>query len=122
MKAFVLAAVAATLSAAVAHADPLASAYGNTVTVVGPDGKKQINYVNQDGTWQQQNSDGAVMKGTFVWKDAMTACFTVTDPAPKDPSQATGCQQIKGDHKVGDTWTETDPKGQTYTMSITAGR
>ncbi len=122
MKHFAAAAVAVLLSAAAAHADPFSSAYGNTVTVTAPDGKKQINYVNQDGTWEQREADGSVMKGTFVWKDATTACFAQTDPVPSDPSKATGCQTIKGDHKVGDTWTETDEKGQAYTITITAGR
>lgn len=122
MKALFVAAAAVAFSAAAAHADPFSGAYGNTVTVTGPDGKKQINYVNQDGTWEQHESDGSVMKGTFVWKDATTACFTQTDPPPKDASQATGCQQIKGQHAVGDSWTETDDKGQTYTLAITAGR
>ena len=122
MKTFAMAAMAAVLSAGVAHADPFANAYGNTVTTVLPDGSKQISYVNQDGTWEQHQADGTVMKGTFVWKDDHTACFTVIDPAPKDPSKAAGCQEIKGDHKVGETWTDTDPKGQSYTMSITAGR
>jgi len=37
-------------------------------------------------------------------------------------AKATGCNEIKGDHKLGDTWTETTPDGKTITMAITAGR
>ncbi|MGH6871803.1 MAG: hypothetical protein ACREHE_09870 [Rhizomicrobium sp.] len=106
-----------------ASADPFAAAYGNTVTQTLPDGKKMVIYVNQDGTWEQHMADGTVVKGTFAWKDATHACFTQTDPAPKDPAHATGCNEIKGDHKVGDTWTEAMGNNQgNITMSITAGR
>jgi hypothetical protein len=122
MKRILLAAAALALSVGAAQADPFATAYGNTVTNTGPDGKKTVIYVNADKTWEQHRSDGTVMKGTYTWQDDTHACFTLVDPAPKDPSKATNCDEIKGDHKVGDTWTETDPQGQTYTMSITAGR
>lgn len=110
------------LAATAAQADPFANAYGNTVTQTMPDGKTIVIYVNQDGTWEQR-SGGAVVKGTYVWKGERNACFTQTDPAPKDPSKATGCNEIKGDHKVGDTWSEPLPNnGGTITMTITAGR
>lgn len=121
MKRFVLAATAASLVATPAlAADPFAVAYGNTVTQTFADGTKMTTYVNPDMTWQQ-TVGGKTMKGTYVWKDATNVCFTVTDPAPADPAKATMCNEIKGDHKVGDTWTETTPNGP-ITMSITAGR
>jgi hypothetical protein len=111
-----------TAATTAAWADPFAAAYGNTVTQTTPDGKKQVIYVNQDGTWERRGDAGDV-KGTYTWKDDHTACFTVTSPAPKDPSKATGCNDIKGDHKVGDTWSEPLPNGGgSITMSITAGR
>jgi hypothetical protein len=114
---------AVLLSTAAAQAgDLFAVAYGNTVTQTGPDGSKTIIYVNADKTWEQHRGD-KVMKGTYSWKDDTHACFTVTDPAPADPSKATNCNEIKGDHKVGDTWTETMEDGKTQiTMAITAGR
>jgi len=111
------------LSTAAAQAgDLFAVAYGNTVTQTGPDGSKTVIYVNADKTWEQHRGD-KVVKGTYSWKDDSHACFTVTDPAPADPSKATNCNEIKGDHKVGDTWTETMEDGKTQiTMAITAGR
>jgi len=111
------------LSTAAAQAgDLFAVAYGNTVTQTGPDGSKTVIYVNADKTWEQHRGD-KVVKGTYSWKDDSHACFTVTDPAPADPSKATNCNEIKGDHKVGDTWNETMEDGKTQiTMSITAGR
>ncbi len=122
MRKILLGAAALLLSAGVAHADPFDVAYGNTVTTTGPDGAKRVTYVNPDKTWEQRMPDGSVFKGTYVWKDATTACFTVTDPAPADPSKATNCDKIDGDHKLGDTWSEKGEDGQTYTMTITAGR
>jgi len=123
MKKFLGAAVAACAFASVAaYAGPFDSAYGNTVTQTGPDGSKTVIYVNADKTWEQHRGD-KVVKGTYSWKDDSHACFTVTDPAPADPSKATNCNEIKGDHKVGDTWTETMEDGKTQiTMAITAGR
>ena len=121
MRAHLMAAAAVVLSIGAAHADPFESAYGNTVTTTLPDGSKQVAYVNRDGTWEQHEADGMVIKGTFVWKGERTACFTIVDPTPKDASKATHCHDIAGDHKLGETWSETD-NGQTFTMAITAGR
>jgi hypothetical protein len=121
MKRFFLAAAAVVALSTAAHADPFAVAYGNTVTQTLPDGTKIIIYVNPDMSWQQ-TAGGHVTKGTYAWKDPTHVCFTVTDPAPVDPSKATGCNEIKGDHKVGDTWTEQTPDGRTITMAISAGR
>jgi hypothetical protein len=121
MKRILLGAVAAFAVATAAHADPFAVAYGNTVTQTY-NGKTTTLYVNEDKTWEQ-HADGKVVKGTYAWKDDHTACFTVTDPAPTDPSKATMCNAIEGDHKVGDTWTEQLPNNAgTIAMAITAGR
>lgn len=121
MKHIALGLAAVLASVAAAHADPFAVAYGNTVTQT-VDGHKTLIYVNADKTWEQHMEGGMVMKGTYEWKDAGHVCFTEVDPAPKDPAQATSCSEIKGDHKVGDTWTETTQDGKTVTMAISAGR
>jgi len=123
MKRFALGLAAILVSTVAAHADDLfAVGYGNTVTQTMPDGSKIVIYVNPDKTWEQ-HMNGAVTKGTYSWKDDHTACFTLVDPAPKDPSKATNCNAIEGNHKVGDTWTEQLPNnGGTITMAITPGR
>lgn len=123
MKRIALAAIAAVLlPVAAAHADPFAVAYGNTVTQTMPDGGKTVIYVNADKSWERHEANGTVLKGTYMWQDATHACFTQTDPAPADKAKATGCNEIKGEHKLGDTWTEPMGNGQNITMSITAGR
>ncbi len=123
MKRILLAAVAAVaISSAAQAADQFAGAYGNTVTQTLHDGTKFIVYVNPDKTWESI-SGGKTTKGTYSWKDDTHACFTRTDPVPADPAKATDCTEIKGDHKLGDTWTETTPDGKTtITMTITPGR
>lgn len=117
---FLVAAASLVFSTAALADDPFAIAYGNTVTQTLPNGTKIVIYVNADRTWEQHVAD-KVTKGTYAWEDAANVCFTVTDPAPADPSKATFCNEIKGDHKVGDTWTELTPQGA-ITVTISAGR
>jgi hypothetical protein len=123
MTRILLAGAALFALAGVAQAADLYSAmYGNTVTITGPDGAKVMAYVNQDMTWERHGSDGSVVKGTYAWKDATTACFTQTDPAPKSPDQATFCLPNQMVHSVGDSWTATGADGKASTVAITAGR
>ncbi|MBV9540857.1 MAG: hypothetical protein JO167_06275 [Alphaproteobacteria bacterium] len=118
---FLAAAAVLVLATPALAADPFAVAYGNTVTQTIAGGPTVTIYVNADRTWEQ-HIGGKTMKGTYVWKDDTHVCFTVTDPAPADPSKATNCNEIKGDHKVGETWTDKTPDGREITMSITPGR
>lgn len=121
MKCVALGLLAVILWASSANADPFAAAYGNTVTQTMPDGSKTVIYVNADKTWERHAPDGKIYKGTYAWQDDVHACFTQTDPAPSE-KDATNCNAFKTEHKVGDTWTEPMGKGQSITMSITAGR
>jgi len=110
------------LSAPALAADPLSGAFGNTLTRTLPDGTKMIVYVNADQTWEQRTGT-TVIKGTYAWKDATSVCFTLTDPAPADPTKATNCFVAKDEHKVGDTWTDPMPDGKgVITNVLTAGR
>ena len=122
MKSLFLAVAAFAMLTTVANADPFATAYGNTLTTTASDNTKIVTYVNADGTWERHAADGTVLKGTFAWKDAQTACFTVTDPAPKQGAQSTGCKTFTATHAVGDSWTETDSAGKVFTITLTAGR
>ena len=122
MRMVVLAAAAAILSAANAQADPFEGIYGNTATSTAPNGKTTIYYFNRDGTFENHLASGRVIKGTFTWKDAETACFTVTDPPPKAGESSSSCRSFPVTHHVGDTWVEKDSEGVTYTNAITLGR
>jgi opacity protein-like surface antigen len=110
------------LAGAAQAADAYASMYGNTVTITGADGAKTTTFVNQDMTWEQHAADGKVVKGTYAWKDAATACFTQTDPAPASPDKATTCLPNQTAHNVGDSWSVPGMDGKPVTVAITAGR
>lgn len=122
MKLLSMAVGALFLAAGSACADPYAAMYGNTLQVTGADGTKSTAYINQDMTYEQHLSDGTVIKGTYAWKDAQTACFTQTDPPPRSPDAATACFSGQGDHRVGDTWTVTGSDGKPSTLSLIAGQ
>jgi hypothetical protein len=102
-------------------ADPYQGMYGNTVTITGSDGMKVISFVNQDMTWEQHGPNGMVVKGTYAWKDATTACFTQIDPAPQNNAQPL-CLQNQAVHNVGETWTVSGMDGKPVTVALTAGR
>ena len=112
----------AVLFAANAEADPFEGLYGNTVTSIAPNGKKYVYYFNQDGTFENHYPSGRVIRGTFVWKDDRTACFTVTDPPPAKGESSTNCRPFPVTRHVGDTWTEADSDGVVFSNSIAAGR
>jgi hypothetical protein len=116
-----LAAIAFLAVSGAAQADPYATAYGNTITFTGSDGSKATAYVNADMTWGRTDATGSV-KGTYAWKDATTACFTQTDPAPKSPDQAMVCLPNQMSHNVGDSWSSVGADGKTTTITMTAGR
>lgn len=118
---FILASAVACLATA-AHADPYTNLYGNTLTMTAADGKKSTVFVNQDMSWEQHLADGTVLKGTYAWKDAATACFTIVTPPPKDPKTATNCFGAQSNHNVGESWSMNGADGKPNTMMITAGR
>ena len=109
------------LTSAAFAADPYQSMYGNTVTITGSDGTKVMSFVNQDMTWEQHGPNGMVVKGTYAWKDATTACFTQTDPAPQ-ANQPPLCLQNQAAHTVGETWSVAGMDGKPVSISLTAGR
>ena len=117
-----IALIALALSCPCASAEPFEAMYDNTATSTSPTGKTTTYYFNRDGTFENRFPSGKIVRGTFVWRDAQTACFTVTDP-PSPPGQSsTNCKTFPVAHKVGDTWTETDSEGVAYTNSIKPGR
>jgi len=119
MKTIAIAAAGALLVASLAGpalADPMASAYGNTVVVTYPGDAKVKLHVNADGTYESIAPDGSKASGTWAIADGQT-CFTQTAPAATPPS----CSPTV-DKKVGDSWTATGQGGATVTVTIIAGR
>jgi hypothetical protein len=117
-----LLAVSCALIATAAQADPFEGLYGNTVTSTSASGKVYVYYFNKDGTFENHYPSGSVIKGTYIWKDAQTACFTVTDPPPAPGDSGTNCRPFTETHHAGDTWTEKDSEGVVFTNTIIPGR
>ncbi len=121
MKSLILG-LAAAAAATAALADPLSGLYGNTATSTDPKGRTTLYFFNPDGTFENRFPSGRAIKGTFKWKNAQTACFTVTDPPAAKGEDTTNCKAFPVAHHVGDTWTETDSEGVVYQNAVKAGR
>ncbi|ALL13525.1 hypothetical protein [Caulobacter henricii] len=119
MRTLMMAAVLALGISGAALADPMASAYGNTVTITYPNGAVAKMHIDADGTYVTKTPDGASSKGT--WKiDGGNTCFSQTEPAPP-AGMAANCSPT-AEKKVGDSWTAPGPNGSTITVAIVAGR
>lgn len=119
MRTLMMAAVMALGISGAAMADPMASAYGNTVTITYPNGAVVKMFIDAGGTYTTKAPDGAMMKGT--WKiEGGNTCFAQTDPAPP-AGMAANCSPT-ADKKVGETWTAPGPNGSTLSVAIAAGR
>jgi hypothetical protein len=112
-------------SAAIAAADPMEGAYGNTVIVTNAKGEKTKLWINKDGTFKGEGAKGEKFTGKWTLKDNNTKyCSTVDLPAnaPKEtPAPKESCSEFKGAHKAGDKWTQKDADGADVTVEIVAG-
>jgi hypothetical protein len=116
MRLLAIAAFAAAMMAGPAlAADPMASAYGNTVVITYGDGTAVSLFINEDGTYTGSSPMGE-SAGTWAISGGQT-CFTQTSPQAGEPS----CSKTvnKG---VGDTWQATGQGGAPVTVTIQAGR
>jgi hypothetical protein len=124
MKRIMTGIAVALMSLSFAHAadDPMASRYGNTLVIKGPDGKEVIRlYYDQGGGFSAKAADGKTAKGT--WKmDGDKICVTQTEPAPDASMPNPSCQPFTGAHKVGDTWEVTRADGTKLTATLQQGR
>ena len=119
MRTLIMAAVLAVGFSSAALADPMASAYGNTVAITYPNGAVAKMFIDADGRYAIKGPDGSTMKGS--WKiDGANTCFTQTEPAPP-AGMGANCSPTS-DKKVGESWTAPGPNGSTMTVSIVAGR
>ncbi|MEQ1752917.1 MAG: hypothetical protein ABL973_02150 [Micropepsaceae bacterium] len=107
---FAVAAMSASL--ALAADDPMASRYGNTVVIAGPDGKEVGRvYYDADHKVVRKFADGKEVKGTWSMEGA-NLCFSQTEPAPATPAEAKQCAPFPGAKAVGDSWEVTTPAGK----------
>jgi hypothetical protein len=111
--------------AAIAAADPMEGAYGNTVTVTNAKGEKTKLWIAKDGTLKGENAKGEKFTGKWTLKDNNTKYCSIADlpaDAPKDtPAPKEACSEFKGPHKAGDKWEQKNDMGENVTVEITAG-
>jgi len=128
MRVSILALVSAgVLFATAAYADdPMANTYGNTVTTksekTGAAGKLMF---NADGTYTASAMDAKGQPvnygGAWNLKDSgATICLAPKLPAGS-PGSMPSCSPL-AKHAVGESWKTTNDQGETFDVSITAGR
>ncbi len=114
------------LFATAAYADDLlASAYGNTVvTKDEKTGATSKMMFNQDGSYTVSTVDAkgqpVSFNGSWTAGDGTKVCMTPQLPAGS-PGAGTTCAPLQK-HAVGDTWTTSNDQGETFDVSIVAGR
>jgi hypothetical protein len=113
-------------SAALAD-DPMADTYANTVTTKNvKTGQTGMLFFNSDGTYNAKATtpDGKAVEYPGKWlvkDDGKTICLTPTLPPDAPNPAVTTCSPLVG-HHVGDSWNVTNDRGDTFAVSMTAGR
>lgn len=111
-----------TTSAALAG-DPMANTYANTVTTKSQKtGQTGSLLFNADGSYSAKatGADGKpfAYDGKWALKDSgATICLSPTLPNPPLAS----CSPLQM-HSVGENWSVTNDQGETFDVSMTAGR
>lgn len=106
--------------------DPMANTYGNTVTTKSEkSGAAGQLMFAQDGTYMANatGADGKPVSYTGAWalKDnGGTICLTPKLP-PNTPGSTPSCSPLQK-HAVGDSWKVTNDQGETFDVSLTAGK
>jgi hypothetical protein len=115
------------LAASAAYADdPMSNTYGNTVTTKSEKtGATGTLYFDQDMSYTAKAMDAKGQPisygGSWSLKDGgNTICLTPKLP-PNSPGAGTSCSPLVK-HAVGDSWTTTNDQGETFDISLSAGR
>ncbi|HXM00917.1 MAG TPA: hypothetical protein VN932_13390 [Rhizomicrobium sp.] len=115
------------VASSAAYADDLmANTYGNTVmTKSHKTGASATLLFNQDMTYTARAMDAKGQPvsygGAWMTKDGgNTICLTPKLP-PNAPGAGTSCSPLSK-HNVGDSWSVTNDQGETFDVSLSAGR
>lgn len=109
LRNLILPTVALALSAAAAQATPpsakIATAFGNTVLSIYPDGRSQKIWLNEDGSWTGQSRRGNPLAGSWTAKGEQV-CLKQSKPAlpfghfcqvfPNDPATGVDSKDLTG--------------------------
>lgn len=112
-------------SAALAD-DPMANTYGNTVTTKSEKtGATGTLFFNDDMTYMAKamGADGKPVSYGGAWslKDGGNTICLVPKLPPNTPGSAPSCSPLQK-HAVGDSWSTTNDMGETFDVSLSAGR
>ena len=126
LSTFALGCVFALATTAALADDPISNTYGNTVTTksakTGATGSLMF---NADGTYgaSATGADGKPVsyQGKWTLKDGgATICLAPQLPAGS-PGSMPSCSPLQK-HAVGENWSVTNDQGETFTVSLAAGR
>jgi hypothetical protein len=106
--------------------DPMSNTYGNTVTTksqkTGAAGSLMFN-ADMSYTAKAMDAKGQPVSYGGMWslKDGgATICLAPKLP-PNSPGSVPSCSPLQK-HAVGDSWSVTNDQGETFAVSLTAGR
>jgi len=122
-----LAGVFALVAGAAIADDPMANTYANTVTTKSAKtGQTGSLLFNADGSYSAKATaaDGKQVEYPGKWAlkdDGKTICLTPMPPANTPNPPPTSCSPLEK-HAVGDNWNVTNDQGESFAVSLTAGR
>lgn len=120
-------ATALLAGSALAADDAMAMTYGNTVTTKSEKtGTAGTLMFDKNGTYNATgtDADGKPVKYSGKWTtkdDGKTLCLTPVAPAEAKEAPKASCSALEK-HKIGDSWKVTNDQGETFDVTLTAGR
>jgi hypothetical protein len=120
MKSLILATTIASISftpMTTFAASPVEAAFGNTIVSTYPSGRSTRLWLNRNGTYEGQRTNGKRTAGKWSLKGGKV-CLKQTKPAG---IPLTFCSKVPSG-KVGATWTSKSPKGEPLRNRLVAGR
>jgi hypothetical protein len=115
--AVALAASFTALNAQAADLSRLATAFGNTIMSIYPDGRTQKIWLHPDGQWDGIGRKGQALAGKWTLKGDRV-CLRQTKP-PTLPFSY--CSAFPEDAHVGVTWTSKDFVGTPIRLTVVKG-
>lgn len=107
----------APAQAAPPKASPVEAAFGNTIVSTYPSGRSTRLWLNRNGTYEGQRTNGKRTSGKWSLKGGKV-CLKQTKPAGLP---LTFCSPVPAG-KVGTTWNSKSPKGEPLRNRLVAGR
>lgn len=107
----------APAQAAPATRSPVEAAFGNTIVSTYPSGRSTKLWLNRNGTYEGQRTNGKRTAGKWTLKGGKV-CLRQTRPTG---IPLTFCSTVPNG-RVGATWTSKSPKGEPLRNRLVAGR